>query len=400
MKTKALCIVLIISMLLLSACIGSPAPGDQTNGKEGSFTEDSKEEETSKDNSKESDSDLSLESAEESMQEEESAPEPRPLENVLERDYYKTLFAEQQQAYEEKTNPDSPDNCIRTVTFLGTTENAPESAVSLNEDGTVIGWYEEASSEYDWEKEEHAIADYVIEVNVLYDVYIAAEGGVMVENAKYFFFGYQHLREINFNGNFDTSYATNMYSFFKGCAGLMKVDLTGFNTSNVTTMADMFVNCNNLTSLDFSSFDTSNVTNMSYMFYGLGSEDHWVEHLDLSSFDTSNVTSMGWMFEDSYIKTIDLSSFNTSKVETMQEMFDYCHVTELDLSNFDTSNVTSMKYMFAGCTAQTLDLTNFDTSKVETMKEMFRSCTATSVIGLTIPEGCDTTDMYKGTNLN
>ena len=164
----------------------------------------------------------------------------------------------------------------------------------------------------------------------------------------FMFFSGSHLREINFNDSFDTSFVVSMEGMFRGSA-ITELDLSCFDTSNVKIMRDMFATCPNMEYLDLSSFDTSNVTTMAGMFANLGcvDADHRVEYLNISSFDTSNV-------------------------EDMDQMFSYSQVRSLDLSHFDTS-------------------------KVELMSNMFRGCTAESITGLQIPEGCDTRDMYKDT---
>ena len=61
-----------------------------------------------------------------------------------------------------------------------------------------------------------------------------------------------------------------MAAMFRGCSGLLSLDLSHFNTQNVTDMAAMFQNCSGLLSLDLSHFNTQNVIEMREMFKGCG----------------------------------------------------------------------------------------------------------------------------------
>ena len=193
---------------------------------------------------------------------------------------------------------------IASVTFLDTLADAPEDAWDVSEagDGRVMAW--------------------VTPSNELYDLYIAAEGGINAANAcEDLFAGYSNAETISFGEAFHTTGATDMSCMFLGCEALTKLNLNNFNTSNVQYMNHMFRNCDALTELNLSSFDTSSVNNMRYMFAESGA-----------------------------LTNLNLSSFDTSSVLDMQHMFYYCYtLTELDLSNFDASRVYSIDCMFLDC---------------------------------------------------
>ena len=193
---------------------------------------------------------------------------------------------------------------IASVTFLDTLADAPEDAWDVSEagDGRVMAW--------------------VTPSNELYDLYIAAEGGINAANAcEDLFAGYSNAETISFGEAFHTTGATDMSCMFLGCEALTKLNLNNFNTSNVQYMNHMFRNCDALTELNLSSFDTSSVNNMRYMFAESGA-----------------------------LTNLNLSSFDTSSVLDMQHMFYYCYtLTELDLSNFDASSVYSIDCMFLDC---------------------------------------------------
>ncbi len=194
--------------------------------------------------------------------------------------------------------------------------------------------------------------------------------------------------------SFNTSNVTNIDGMFTGCGSLISLDISSFNTSKVTDMSYMFNMCSSLTSLDLSSFDTSSVINMYSMFAGCSS----LANLDISSFTTSKVINMGDMFVGcSSLTSLDLSSFNTSKVTDMSLMFFACDsLTSIDLSDFNTSEVTNMGSMFNGCSSLTeLDLSGFNTSKVADMNMMFSSCSKLTSLDLSSFNTSKVTNMIE-----
>lgn len=311
---------------------------------------------------------------------------------------------EESMGYPTVLGSEIPKSEITSIQFSDTIDHAPENAwdASFNMDGSVLAW---------------------VESGVLT---IAGDGGVLApEDSDHLLADYPNVREISFNGCFDTSRITCMSGMFYGCESLEMLDVTGFDTSNVTEMDGVFYNCNSLRELDLSGFDTScattmifmfsqcrslkkltmpktdspNLTDVRYMFYQCGS----LENLDVSSLNTARVTNMEAMFYECYalksidvsgfdtgcvlnmtgmfggchsLETLDVSSFDTSNVEDMREMFITCWtLDDLDLSDFDTANVTNMEYMFAGCQGiDELDITSFQTSNVLDMSCMFMKC--------------------------
>ena len=223
---------------------------------------------------------------------------------------------------------------IASVTFLDTLSDAPEDTwdVSAAGDGRVMAW--------------------VTPANELYDLYIAAEGGVNAANAcSDLFSGYSNAKTINFVEAFHTTGATDMSCMFLGCDALRDLNLSNFNTSAVQDMSGMFFQCEALTELNLSCFDTSAVQDMSCMFFRCDS----MTDLTLGdSFDTSAVQDMSWMF--SYCEALtELTlgdSFDTSAVQDMSNMFKKCtSLTELTLSDsFVTTNANTAD-MFTNCPA-------------------------------------------------
>lgn len=166
---------------------------------------------------------------------------------------------------------------IKTITFLDTLEDAPGDSwcVSEAEDGSVLAWTEKNGR--------------------LYDLYIAGEGGVCApENACGLFAGYDHVEEINFDGNFHTDYTTQMQYMFYACYALEDLDVSDFVTTDVTQMQCMFAWCKALTSLDLTSFDTCSVRDMGSMFMHCES----LVFLDLTSFTVTSKTNTAYMFNN------------------------------------------------------------------------------------------------------
>lgn len=320
---------------------------------------------------------------------------------------------------------------ITSVTFLDTLDGMPADAwdVSEAQNGTVMAWLENGT-----------------------DLYIAGDGGVTASDCYQMFYRFYNATSINFNDCFYTDHTTNMTLMFSGCEELTELDLSFFNTRNAESLARMFDGSVNLTSVDLSSFDTSNVISLDSMFFlcerltaldlshfntsnvvrfgGMFAACHSLTSLDLSNFDTSKAQDLSGMFYGCHsLSELDISSFNTSSAMEMTQMFMECKsLTSLDLRHFDTSSVTRFGGMFQGCenlevldvssfrTPQgthfatmfadcpkltTLDLSGFDFSQATTAKEMFKYSFNLSDINCTItpPEGCNTTDMYLGSEL-
>lgn len=115
---------------------------------------------------------------------------------------------------------------------------------------------------------------------------------------------------------------------------------------------------------------------------------------------TDRITEMFVYCES--LETLDLSGWDTSSVETMKCMFEDCFkLQSVDVSHFDTSKVASFINTFAYCKdLRSIDLSSWDTSSARSMEGMFRNCESLEDVGdLKVPEGCDTTDMYKGTKI-
>lgn len=212
-------------------------------------------------------------------------------------------------------NTDIPREKVCSITFLGTLKDVPETAAdaSQTQDGSVRAW--------------------AVQNIKLYDLYIAADGGVTApENCSALFACMPNLNYIKFGKNFNTSRANNMSAMFYRSYSLSKLELKNFDTSQVTDMSAMFKFCDTLPTVDLRSFETSKVEDMSEMFYG-GLD---IESLDLRHFDTSAVTDMSAMFcWCGKLERLKLGDIDSSKVDTT-DMFNYCR--KLDLSKYWKGN--------------------------------------------------------------
>lgn len=235
---------------------------------------------------------------------------------------------------------------VASVTFLNTLKDAPKEVVDLSgaRDKSVQAW--------------------IVPNGDLFDLYIAAEGGVKApKNSSGLFALYTSATSISFNNSFDTSGAVFLHQMFSGCDSLIELDLSGMNTGNANTLDYFFSGCAMLSTVDVSHFNTANVTGFSFMFADCTS----LKTLDVTNFDTSKAVDMAGMFSDCwFLEKLDLSNFHTENVTDMSFMFCNCvKLTDLNISNFDTASVTDMTYMFYDTkNLQNLDLSGFDVSNV------------------------------------
>lgn len=241
---------------------------------------------------------------------------------------------------------------IQTVTFKDTLADMPADAwdVSDAKNGSVMAW----------------VADGV-------NLYIAGEGGVTAKDCSRMFLYYINAVSIDFGGCFYTDISPNLYEMFARCEKLESLDLSGWNTSGAESITCMFYYCSRMKSLNLSGWDTSNVAGMKSAFHGCRN-----------------------------LEAVDVSHFDTSKVTSFESVFWGCEkLSALDVSKWNTASVKKMTGMFSGCENLTaLDLSGWDTSRVESMYSMFEYSTKLASVGdFKIPEGCDTTDMFKGTPL-
>lgn len=332
-----------------------------------------------------------------------------PAPTVQLRDYPNNILMTPRSVDNYKTavfgNDAYEPNDVKTVTFLDTLKDMPEDAwdVSAEGNGSVMAWM----------------------VNGC-DLYIAGEGGVTANpDSQFMFERYEEVKSIEFNDCFYTDLAEKLSGFFCECYKLESLDLSFWNTASVKNMKSVFTACASLRELDLSSFNTANVKKMSHMF----SRSWRLTTINLSSFDTANVEDFGSMFSGcSGLTELDISHFDTSSATDISAMFSECeNLKELDLSNFDTDQVDDMAALFNGCEKlEKLDISSFKTDKVRRFTNMFRYCgelkeldlshfefdSATITKGMfqecgitdigctiTLPDGCDDQDMYKGSKL-
>ena len=176
--------------------------------------------------------------------------------------------------------------------------------------------------------------------------YTEAKKIMLNQDCSHLFEELEHLQELDFLKDIDSSKTTNMDLMF------------AFNGSNQDSSGLKYL-------------DTSNVRSMHRMLIGMFSELNGI-----SSWNVSKVKDMSEMLSNnSFTSTGMLSSWNVSSVENMSGLFaGNSSLSDLTgLSNWRTSSLLDMSEMFknnSGIT--TLDgLQNFDTSKVTTMYDTF-----------------------------
>lgn len=162
---------------------------------------------------------------------------------------------------------------IKQVFFLDTLADQPAEAAVLFRDQSVTAW--------------------LVPNGALYDLYLAAEGGICApKDCSYLFAGYTQATAFFFNGNFHTDNVLSMHDMFGHCTSLETLDLSELNTALVQDMGGMFINDKRLEKLTLEGVNTESVTTMRAMFLGCRK----LTELNLSSFSTSKVRDFGMMF--------------------------------------------------------------------------------------------------------
>ena len=110
------------------------------------------------------------------------------------------------------------------------------------------------------------LEDFTLSSKLLYELYIASDTKIKLQNARGLFWGYENLCEINLDKWIDSSSVSDMSYMFCGCHSLKKLDVSGLDTSNAINMEGMFYWCSKIQTLNVGFFDTSHVINMKSMF--------------------------------------------------------------------------------------------------------------------------------------
>ncbi len=163
---------------------------------------------------------------------------------------------------------------VRTVTFLDTLADAPDSAwdASSVQDGRVLGWTDRTGGRL--------------------NLYLAAEGGVTVPRiCPALFDRFSSLEEVRFNGCFHLQADSDIREMFSGCEQLRSVDMENLDLNGAANLSSLFRDCKKLEAANCSGWDTSQVRFLSNLFRGCTS----LTSLDLSGWDTSQVIDMGGM---------------------------------------------------------------------------------------------------------
>ena len=131
-----------------------------------------------------------------------------------------------------------------------------------------------------------------ISSKLLYELYIASDTKIKLQNARGLFWGYENLCEINLDKWIDSSSVSDMSNMFCRCESLTSIDISYFDTSHTESFARMFRDCVKVEILDVSHFQTQRVLHMENMFYGC----KCLKYLDLCGFDCSKAADLSYMF--------------------------------------------------------------------------------------------------------
>lgn len=162
-------------------------------------------------------------------------------------------------------------------------------------------------------------------------LHIAGKDGVVMANEYSLgvFTEVAGLKEVDFNGNYNTADTVIFWGMFANAPDIERLDLSGFDTSNAEDMTAMFGSCSSLKEVNLSSFDTGKVTSMQEMFIACES----LGKLDLTSFDTSNVEEMSYMFQ---------YCGNITEILVTEGMWDESNAATDDM--FDECGVSAVTY--------------------------------------------------------
>lgn len=259
--------------------------------------------------------------------------------------------------------------------------NKPVKDISLNQDESIVTWFDPDT----------LVQYYYCESD---KIYLNPDCSNMFKDCS-------ALQSIS-TELFDIKHPLlNLSHMFENCSTLDTLTVSNLVTTNVTDMSYMFANCSSLTTLSVANFKTTTVLNVEGMFKGMSS----ITTLTTNVFQLNVCENLSRMYEGcsslttlnppiscikfntlykflsgcSSLTSINLVNFTSTFLTNTSYMFENCSslTTILNMDRLKTTNVTDMSYMFYGCSSiTTLNITTFDVSNVVNMSNLFNNCTA------------------------
>lgn len=211
-----------------------------------------------------------------------------------------------------------------------------------------------------------------------YDLYIAADGGVVANSDSSYLFADTGVREIIGFENFDTSAVKSMRAMFMG-SELESFDFSNIDTSGVIDMSLLFKNSANLKRIHGAA-DTLKVSDMTYMF----NDCVVLEKFDAAiSFRGIAPTGIDYMFKDCYsLRSVDFSKCEDTQNLHSVNAFQNCKdLREVNFSGWNFKSVNGFSTAFTGCESLK-DIYLYDVTDIGTACSA--SVSNSGVTGLTI----------------
>lgn len=262
-----------------------------------------------------------------------------------------------------------------------TETNKPVQDISLNQDASIVTWFDTDT----------LVQYYYCESD---KIYLNPDCSSMFKDCS-------ALQSIS-TELFDIKHPLfNLSHMFENCSALDTLSVSNLVTTSVIDTSYMFANCSSLTALSVANFKTTTVLNMEGMFKGMSS----VTTLTTNVFQLNVCENLSRMYEGcsslttlnppiscikfntlykflsgcSSLTSINLVNFTSTFLTNTSYLFENCSslTTILNMDRVKTSNVTDMSYMFYGCSSiATLNITTFDVSNVVNMSNLFNNCIA------------------------
>ncbi len=186
------------------------------------------------------------------------------------------------------------------------------------------------------------------------------------------FASYSNLQTVTFN-NVDTSFITDIASFFYSCSALTTINWGDFNLKNATIIWYFFQDCTSLQNVDLSVFNNIGTTEYMGMFQGCTS----LQNIDLSVLNPQNVTNISFMFRScTNLQSVDFSTFVFNNA-AMEYLFTECQNLQnvILVKNGIMNNCPYAYDAFYNC-SRLEKIYSLNLNCVDTSPNMFYNCSS------------------------
>lgn len=196
-----------------------------------------------------------------------------------------------------------------------------------------------------------------------------------VQSLGYAFYFCTSLKEVSL----DFSNVTEMFSIFRSCSNLEKVNILG-QTTNCTEFGSAFYACSSLRVAP--DFDYSSALNMSFMYSNCQSL------IEVPVINAPHAADLAYMFQTcSGLREITLNATSTNKdSDAFRGFVTSCRSLKQLNGTLDCTGVEQFQYMFYQCSA--LEKIPFlDFSNATNLQQIFESAQSITSVDFTPPTG-------------